>query len=409
MPRFINVPERRTCRYDSALSPAEIEGLYTDNFSECNIIIFYTQIPGRLRVSMIHADRYVERSQIKAELIWLAMSPLGDWEGIVVAKKGPSSVQIREKLLGPLLPHFKVKIVEDIFAVSFGKNDYCEYKRENVPLLATHPLEWKLHSTYMFNIGILSYSAPHEKPSHNTTLLYDVDHWCKLLHYDFHLIPLAQKIFDDFNREIVQRGLYSMLIASEIISKLIIKYQLNVLEQDEVLLLEYGLCLAAQNNFQKIFNDDFQDVLTRIVNDPPLSHYEAKIQRLIQSTRDNFEQCSWLDFFRKVNEIPNSLSINFPGHLKRMYRVCRLNKQHANYFGIAAEDLHASPAASALDPLASFAPPLPIPLGINPASASFAPFGIASALLPPTPVFRTLGCEPPPGSKIGESQNTIVP
>lgn len=76
---YISVPQGRTCRYSSKDSPDILHGLYTDNFSSCNIVIFYTMHLGELRISMSHVDNFFNKKQLAEELKWIFHNYKADW------------------------------------------------------------------------------------------------------------------------------------------------------------------------------------------------------------------------------------------------------------------------------------------------------------------------------------------
>lgn len=96
MPKFLNVPERRTCRYDSQnLSvAAEINGLYTDNFGMCNIIVLYQKNGDKaIKISMTHADLVVKPEEIQREIDWIR-SPDSIFTFYIIRKNNEKSLFI---------------------------------------------------------------------------------------------------------------------------------------------------------------------------------------------------------------------------------------------------------------------------------------------------------------------------
>ena len=313
MPRFLNVPESRTCRYDSQITSAEIEGLYSDNFSVCNIIIFYKQEGAHIRVSMTHADRFITVQQIEKERIWIG----SDAMAFVVTKNIGDSSTIRQQALGNLLAQFDVMQCDSTtFALSFGKQGLSYYTRENVPVLATHPLEWKLHSTYMLNI-MFDHTINELK---NITLLYDVDRWCPLLKHDMELSRAAKNFYNQFSSALPHHGFYSRIAADNITHEILQANHIEVDQDRKIEMAWRSLLLFTENDYQAIYNAQLQHVLalTEQMNTVQFTF----IKKLLKHTQTNFEQFPM--FSEEVEQLPSVIACTLRG----IYKLCRRAKQH---------------------------------------------------------------------------------
>ena len=71
MPKFIRVPQGRICRL---VRGSGFSGLYTDDFSSCNIIVFQgknQEGTGSVALSMIHADPSTDPITLVNEKHWI--------------------------------------------------------------------------------------------------------------------------------------------------------------------------------------------------------------------------------------------------------------------------------------------------------------------------------------------------
>lgn len=368
MPRFLNVPEGRTCRYDSQITSAEIEGLYTDTFSVCNIVIFYKQDGAHIRVSMTHADRFITFEQIEREQIWIGDNA----KAFVVAKNIEGSSAIRQQALGNLLTQFDIKQCDlTNFALSFGKQGLSYYTRDTVPALATHPLEWKFHSTYMLNIMFDHTVSELE----NTTLLYDVDRWCPLLKHDTELRCIAKAFYNQFSSALHHFEVYSKINAEIITSEILEANHIEACRDSKVEMAWRSLLLFTENNYQVIYNAQLQQVLSLKEN---MSVFQLKfVEKILQHTQVNFER------FSLFNAELTQLSAHTGCMLRGIYKICRRAKQHD----------------------AQFIPTLPLAL-LNDSNRErqvslFTPGLFGRNSVP--------WCAPPPGSVIDGHGCTVVP
>lgn len=318
MPFFLNVPEARTCRYDSLITSAEIEGLYTDNFSECNIVIFYKQHGSHIRVSMTHADRYVTFGQIEQERIWIGDNA----KALVVAKDTVNSSSIRQQVLGHLLKEFEVMLCDlNTFALSFSKGGLCYYTRDNVPALATHPLEWKLHGTYMLNIMFVRNASELK----NTGLLYNVDRWSSLFQIDLELSCAAKRFYNQFSLELTKYSIISKITANQITDEILKANHIEAHQYNKVEIAWRSLLLFTENNYQAIYTAQLQHVLS--LKDHMNADQLTFVNKLLQHTQANFEQ--FPRFALEVDQLPSNVACSLRG----IYKLCTRAKHHDAPFG----------------------------------------------------------------------------
>jgi hypothetical protein len=71
--RFIYILEGKIGRLEAGITPVEVVGLCTDNFSSCNIIVLISA--DRRRCVLIHGDMSVTEAVVLNEIRWVG----GDW------------------------------------------------------------------------------------------------------------------------------------------------------------------------------------------------------------------------------------------------------------------------------------------------------------------------------------------
>ncbi|MCD6048515.1 MAG: hypothetical protein K0S08_2162 [Gammaproteobacteria bacterium] len=338
MPRFLNVPERRTCRYDSRYTSEEIIGLYTDAFSECNVIILFNQDKDGTRISMTHADRLVYPSQIAAEIQWIGEG----FKAIVVAKNGESAAEIRQQALGPLLQKCSLQYcATETFAISFDiQGTLNTYTRENLPLLATHPQEWQFQSNFILNLllttyepvitgrreSLFKYAQPNYAELKNTSLLFDGTMWQPLAQHDVKLVPLAADFLAFMKRELEQQKIFSKTAALGGVRMFLAQRNIPpslIHTSDQLLMLTHSLLLVTGNNYQKIFNDELQFILRQMFQLRADKGELAFMCDLIKATQDNFEKFS--GFFAHVKKLQTP---ELASCLTGIYKLCTRLKQH---------------------------------------------------------------------------------
>jgi hypothetical protein len=338
MRKFLNTPERRTCRYDSRYTSLEISGLYTDNFSECNIVILFKQDELGIKMSMTHADKIVRPRQIQDELEWIGQNA----RAVIVARDIPTSKIIRQQALGFLENKFDIQYCkQEDFALSLDKQGSISfYTRENVPLLVTHPQEWWWQSIFILNLTFTTYepqitqrklsptmyAPPNYGALRSTALIFDGASWQSLSESDQVLCGLAAKFMTYLEEVLVTTNNSSRSFIMPLINEFFKErgYLTVIPDPDKLLLLTHGLLYITRNNYQKLFNDELQHIYQRMLQQKAAKSDIALVSKVINETKDDFEIFS--KFIDAVNRLQSPPLTN---SLKGIYKICVRLKQHA--------------------------------------------------------------------------------
>lgn len=368
MKRFINVPQGKTCRYDSKNTPAEIQGLYTDNFSICNIVILSKNEGDHLKISMTHADYLTETNQIQAELDWIGSNA----QGTIITKGKPTNNSISKKLPQHIKNRFTtISVEKDTFGLTVDQKGlkYCD--RMTVPLLATHPLEWALHSIYILNTLL----NPNITEIDSITLLFNGTEWGSLSTNDLKLKDNATKFYDYFKNELSKNAQYSSIDAYEITFNALQDMNIfGVITKKITYEITWrSLFLYTANNYQELYNKHYSNyLLSNQIKSCMNKNSINIIEQLAKNTKNN------LDDFLLYTDTVQQLPQNIQPSLNYNFKWCKRAKQHDTAWGnLPALDLHQND--NLLQRNGLFAQP------------------------------TTLGCEPPPGSYQDEIGRTIVP
>ena len=277
--KFLNVPERITCRFDNQNHPiaAKIEGLYTDNFGMCNIFILYQRNGDHVKSSMTHADQVVNPEQIQQEINWINSSG-PEFSFYIIAKDNSKSLSIREKILRNLF----VSITPVIFytqnyAISINQDNVIEYyERSNIPKLATHPQEWSLYSYFELNLAFTHYqpvierrfTQPNFDMLENTGLLFDGYVWKDLSCHDQQLVPLALEFYNYFCSEMDKHTSASLEVASECVRSYFSTFSMKEGEDENdlhrtstLLIANCSLILLKRNDYKTILQNEISNVI----------------------------------------------------------------------------------------------------------------------------------------------------
>lgn len=279
-----------------------------------------------------------------------------------------ASVNIRKQVLGNLSSQFAMIMCDMAIAgVSCGIHGLFEWTLENVPLLATHPLEWKFYSNYQINIML----RQPDDGLKNTALLYHVDRWCPLLQHDMELTCDAVGFFRHFKNWFNTSDCHSVWAAYEIVKSIFECHDIIVplakFENKRLInklnMALFALILVTENNYQAIYNAHLRHILYKICINHDYDQVEL-VHELFRRTQSDFMQ--FPVFFDKVALLPDSLKQDLLG----IFQACRRVKEHdAPFLG---------------------APPI-----------QYTP-----NLFKNTPVVS--GCAPPPGSYDDENGKTIM-
>lgn len=323
MAKYISVPQGRSCRFDGNQHLPEIIGLYTDSFSECNVLIIYKKEADNINISMTHVDRYTNKEQILSELVWMGH----ECSVLVLRKNNADAKEIYADIIFSLLPAHNCRYCEDnSFAVSFGKDCIpAFYSRDDLPSLDVHPFEWRLHSCYMLNItSVLCYRHAMEELPGVTRVLFNGVNWVDLTPEDTRLLPFTQKMLDFARSQMLSNC--SRTIAVQIFQEFFRNQNIMPAANVPLVTAVHSLLLITQNNYQKIFNDELDIALDKLQNDVGFSDvYQCLgiFRELAIATRNNFEL---LKDHPVLMQLPQKIGRPLLG----IYKICCRMKQHTS-------------------------------------------------------------------------------
>lgn len=193
--KYIYVPEARTCRYNSKTTAKDITGLYTDEFSHCNIVIVYKRDETGIRISMTHLNEYISEDQIRDEIKWVGE----DCERKIISRVSEDSKNVRKKILPEIGETFTIESVSEdsneVYAVAIDTNFKIKTFTRNsleLPLLMVHPKGWQMQGHYKINLVLSVYGYSNESLD-IAPLLFDGENWNQNFNkHDLHLISKAE-------------------------------------------------------------------------------------------------------------------------------------------------------------------------------------------------------------------------
>lgn len=190
--KFISITDGRIARFDGKISP-NIGGIYTDNFSSCNIIILYSNSED-IKLSMIHADKSINPADIEKEIKWAG----ADCKKYVYRRLNDgSSLERKKASLGDFIEQFNEKDVpEKCYGISInvqGEITLHDDIRE-FPCLITHPSEMLFSAKYKLNLLLLGCETDVKSLSYQK-LIFDGRTWLEPTDHDVEFLPLADKMY----------------------------------------------------------------------------------------------------------------------------------------------------------------------------------------------------------------------
>ena len=159
---YIYILEGKIGRIDLQESPKNIIGLYTDNFTTCNILVMFSK--DRSRYVLAHMDLSLKEAAIKKQIEWLGAEP----SLFRIYRKNYTSDAIRpEYVAARCIPRLQnqftaIEVDDKIEAISISYADNQPLLSSNKPAgVQSHPKSMLLavqHSITGFtgNVGFLS-------------------------------------------------------------------------------------------------------------------------------------------------------------------------------------------------------------------------------------------------------------
>lgn len=316
-PRYISVPQGRTCRYDSnmVLPNAPIAGLYSDDFSICCAVILYKKdaLTGQVKISYTHVDQLVKYTQILKELQWFG----GAAQMFLYYKSTAFEGGVLEQILTDFEPEaFEQKEWgdgEDNFGLAITLDGMPKYfSRSNLPKLIAHPQEWSVNAFYQINLAMTlidkqidsdsdedsDEDADSDSPLQNQRLLFDGCAWQEPLVYDTRLNPSGEKFYHYMLDKLPRAEDFSGAIVLPIINS----YFKSRLGRDMLMTLTKSfLILAVENNYQLLFNNDLADLLKRVERERVPKAISGLLEEISLETKGDFTLLA--SFMERIDDI----------------------------------------------------------------------------------------------------------
>lgn len=200
---YLSITDGRTARYDSSnnMEIKQIDGVYTDSFSSCNIVIFYWCANNNIKISMTHVDSSITSTHIKEELNWIGN--VNNVTGYVIRRfDNVYSEEIKKRVLDNSPIAFKEHhCPEGESGVSINLQGkitfYSLTEAESLNLIA-HPNVLLFSNVYKLNLLFNKYIKPTITLEH-TRLIFDGIRWSSpLSKHDENLIESAKDLIEYF-------------------------------------------------------------------------------------------------------------------------------------------------------------------------------------------------------------------
>lgn len=178
MKKVANLPQGRIIRIDNELS--EFSGVFTGDFSSCNIFFISCKNANKTRLSIIHADYTINNNHLLEEEAWVQEIG-GQHSRIVIIKNLPQARDVHGQILKGHVNQYKTQEVDQsTYGVVFYSDlSHSTVSRGNMlntlPFeLIHHPLEISLRYYYLLNLyaGFKTDWQKHQR------LIFDGKTWC---------------------------------------------------------------------------------------------------------------------------------------------------------------------------------------------------------------------------------------
>jgi hypothetical protein len=311
MSGYINVAQARSCRIIKGVSPAFIQGLYTDNISECNVLI----LRKANKMSLTHVDRWTQRSQIQTEMDWVGENP----QIILLTKDDFKQNIVFNTVLIDLIGQLKIihrTFPLDKFGVSFSFDSKLRYyERTALPELICHPHEHLLHHTYTMNRYF------YDNDLGITPILFDVDAWALPNTSDFQLGAKTQRYYDAMKEELNP----SFPLSYTGVLKATLQYfALNSqsIDKTNMAILSQGfLLIYSDNDYQNIFTDELRYIIDLSAKSGLVPAFQMMLLgQLLEFCQEDFRNLITEDNLERVSLLQTSAQASITGSYKLMYR-----------------------------------------------------------------------------------------
>lgn len=198
------VPQGRTARLDTAVD-SQFTGLYTDNFSACNIIV----ITGKSRMVLAHADRNLASiaSCMTADIAWV-----GEGASMSIYNRRPNVIteilELKFRMMNLAIQPSLHMVASDIDGIQIEKDPSQTFKlnfikdHRNLPFtLAHHPQETPMETVQKLRqlFGLREEKETGLRPIKQVNI-FDGTHWVSVPPNELQLVSQHPLTLDEINR-----------------------------------------------------------------------------------------------------------------------------------------------------------------------------------------------------------------
>lgn len=328
MPKYISITQARTARFHSAETDSLITGLYTDNFSECNIFIFKKTYLDHIRISMTHADRLMSSEFVEQEIEWVGE----DCEKLILRKNNCDLATMITKSILKRLPKALVSQfeIQELDSICFGIGIDCEnlqqFSKDEIPDLACHPQEWIFHHHYTLN-SLIDTQYISKNPFNS--LIFDGKNWGEIDASQLKKSPHTELFYQDYLLQLSKFKDKCHTISRLIIKSIIQKYDFQLGNDISVAMIAFSTEVVHNaNRFEEIFQKEVLFHKKYLEESNPNAELRKLINEICKLMSVNFTQTLHFINQHKLELRENPALRSIIGIASLSYRL----QQHAKTF-----------------------------------------------------------------------------
>lgn len=196
---LINVPQGKEAYVSSSHAPANIEGMYTEGFTTCNLLVVVNKSSERIRTSLTHVDK-----PLPAELVQIILGKFDNSSVIYIFKRNEKehphflgSDSVYDQCIKPALGGRKIIVKElksAIRGISVSRNgDIIEYK--NMPKnVLLHKDHYQIDLVRKIRLFFLLFAS--KAFTQTTSPIYNESAWTEIVPDEKSLCSTMQTLFN---------------------------------------------------------------------------------------------------------------------------------------------------------------------------------------------------------------------
>lgn len=177
--KYFYISEGKIGRIDTTTPTNNLQGLCTDNFTSCNIIVLIAK--NETRFSLIHADQSLHKGTIQQEIDWVGTDC---FKFVCLRSNGYKRIQLSERILQHVLSDLqknfeRIYVPEDIEVISIQPNQKQPQLLKTLPeAVAYHPQILALTARHIVE-GAFGYTGKLSKQykTYAEPLIYSQGQW----------------------------------------------------------------------------------------------------------------------------------------------------------------------------------------------------------------------------------------